>query len=303
MRGHTPSYDLTVATSLADALAQLALPAAAPDSPDAPGTLGVRPRLFAGGTDLMVLYEAGKLPPGRYLSIARLPELHGIELTPEFVKIGAMSSYRDIRESALLHADFPMLAQAARESGAIAIQNRGTLGGNIMNASPAADSPPALLAYDAEVELRSVRGARWVRYASFHTGYKQTQAAPDELLTRIRLPRHGAGHGTWHHFYEKVGTRAYQAISKVCVAGFAYVDRGIIEGIRLAFGSVGPTPLLARHVMADLVGRPADASVTALAVAALAKDIAPIDDIRSSRGYRMRVAENLVKAFVRGLAP
>lgn len=292
MRGYLPGYALTVATSLDEALARLASPIETPP---------LRP--FAGGTDLMVELNAGTLAAGHYLSIAGIPELHGIEVTPEAVTLGAMTTYREVRESRALQVDFPMLALAARESGAIAIQNRGTLGGNIMNASPAADSPPVLLAYDAEVELRSVRGARWVRYANFHTGYKRTAAAPDELLTRVRLPRRGAGRGLWTHAYEKVGGRAAQAVSKVCMAAHVYVDGGMIEGIRLAFGSVAPVPLLARHVMAELVGRAPDQVAVDHALEALGQDIAPIDDGRSNRAYRRRVAENLLRGFVLGLGP
>ncbi len=140
---------------------------------------------------------------------------------------------------------------AARETGGLAIQNRGTVGGNIANASPAADTPPALLAYGAEVELVSRAGTRWVAYEEFHTGYKQTLMRADELLARVRVrrPREGAVQR-----YRKVGTRRAQAISKVCFAGLAEVVDGSIADIRLALGSVAPTVLRCRKTEDVLKG-------------------------------------------------
>src|SRR5271170_5630804 len=124
---------------------------------------------FAGGTDLMVLLESGRLSHKRFLSIRKLPELRGIEVTQEHATIGALTTYTDVRRHEALAREFPLLARAASETGGIATQNRGTLGGNIANASPAADSPPALLVYDAQLELISAAGARWVPYMRFHT--------------------------------------------------------------------------------------------------------------------------------------
>src|SRR2546423_4081663 len=208
MRAYLPAYELVVPRTLTDALALLS---------DEPGVW----RPLAGGTDLMVLLEAGKLEHRRFFSVARLAELRGIEESDAYVTVGALTTYTDVRRSDMLCREFPMLCQAASETGGLAIQNRGTLGGNIANASPAADSPPAMLAYGAEVELISSEGARWVEYANFHTGYKQMVMRADELISRIRLkrPRGGA-----LHFYRKVGTRRAQAISKVCIAALA--ERG-----------------------------------------------------------------------------
>src|SRR5215210_399077 len=160
MRAYLPAYELVVPRTLAEALALLR---------DEPGVW----RPFAGGTDLMVLLEAGKLEHRRFFSIRHLGELRGIGESDGFVRVGALASYTDVRRSELLSRLFPMLGQAARETGGVAIQNRGTVGGNIANASPAADTPPALLAYGAEVELVSADGVRRVAYADFHTGYKQ----------------------------------------------------------------------------------------------------------------------------------
>src|SRR6185295_12182086 len=224
MRGFIPSYTLATPASLADALNLLA---------SEPGVW----KPFAGGTDLMVLLESGNLSHRSYINIWQFAELREIEVTDDHVTLGALTTYTDVQAHPILREEFPMLCQAASETGGLAIQNRGTLGGNIVNASPAADSPPALLAYNAEVELLSVRGSRWVPYQSFHTGYKQTIMQPDELLSRIRLPR------LWpdlQHYYRKVGTRKAQAISKVCLAATARISEGTLEQVRIAFGSVAP---------------------------------------------------------------
>src|SRR5712692_7350514 len=176
MRAYVPAYQLLSPASLGQALDVLARD----DGAWQP---------FAGGTDLMVLLEAGKLPHKNYLNIWNLPELRGIEVTDAYVSLGALTTYTEVQSHEILRAEFPMLCLAAKETGGIAIQNRGTLGGNIVNASPAADSPPALLAYDAELEFVSTGGSRQVPYHKFHTGYKQMNMRPDELLRAIRLPR------------------------------------------------------------------------------------------------------------------
>src|SRR5438445_6131178 len=176
MRAFIPDYQLVTPSILDEALDLLSRE---------PGAW----QPFAGGTDLMVLLEAGKLPHKNYLNIWNLPELRGIEVTDAYVSLGALTTYTEIQSHEILRAEFPMLCQAAKETGGIAIQNRGTLGGNIVNASPAADSPPALLAYDAELELVSKHGERRIPYFKFHTGYKQMDIRPDELLRTIRLPR------------------------------------------------------------------------------------------------------------------
>src|SRR5580658_8297175 len=163
---------------------------------------------IAGGTDLMVQYAAGKLPAKKLVSIWNLPELRGIEVLPEEVTIGAGCTYTELREHDVIAHEFPWLASAARWTGGIANQNRGTLGGNIVNASPAADSLPALLAYEAELILVSIRGER-VPYLGFHTGYKKMNLALDELIRAIGLRRQFLG---YLHYARKVGARNAQAI-------------------------------------------------------------------------------------------
>lgn len=287
MRGNVPSYQLISPASLPDALAVLARE---------PGVW----QPFAGGTDLMVLLEAGKLPHKNYLNIWNLAALRGIEDSPEQITLGALTTYTDVQSHSILRDEFPMLCQAASETGGLAIQNRGTLGGNIVNASPAADSPPALLAYNAEVEVLSVRGSRWVPYQSFHTGYKQTIMQPDELLSRIRLPR------LWpdlQHYYRKVGTRKAQAISKVCLAATARINDGVVDLIRIALGSVAPIPLRCRKTEAVLQGALLDESTIAKARTEMSHEITPIDDIRSTRDYRLKVSLNVLEDFLRQLRP
>src|SRR4030081_759060 len=176
MRAYVPGYDLRVAPNLPEALALLARE---------PGTW----QPFAGGTDLMVLLEAEKLAHKRFLCVSKLAELRGIVVTADAVTMGALTTYTQVQNHPILQAEFPLLCSAARETGSIATQNRGTLGGNIVNASPAADSPPALLVYDAELELVSARGTRTLPYRDFHTGYKRMLMETDELLSAIRLPR------------------------------------------------------------------------------------------------------------------
>ena len=250
---------------------------------------------FAGGTDLMVLLEAGKLPHRDYLNIWHLDELRGIEVTDAHVTMGALTTYTQVQANQVLQSEFAMLCQAASETGGLAIQNRGTVGGNIVNASPAADSPPALLAYDAELELASAAGKRWIPYQGFHTGYKQMTLNPNELLTRIRLPR--SKQKRLEH-YRKVGTRKAQAISKICFAGTATLLGETIDEIRIVFGSVAPVPLRCVETEAALRGQKVSKDIIEKGKQVLADEIAPIDDIRSTKSYRLQVSLNLLEDFL-----
>jgi CO/xanthine dehydrogenase FAD-binding subunit len=283
LRAYLPDYEMRVPRDLAAALELIARE---------PGAW----LPFAGGTDLMVLLEAGRLAHKRFLSIRHLRELRGIEEAGDHVHIGALSTYTDVRRSDILRSEFPMLCRAAAETGGLAIQNRGTLGGNVANASPAADTPPALIAYGAEVELVSTAGARWVRYDEFHTGYKQTVMRPDEMIARVRLPRGGGAERK--HYYRKVGTRRAQAISKVCFAASADVEGRAVREIRIALGSVAPVVIRCRRTEELLRGQTMSESLTAEAGRELAAEIAPIDDVRSTADYRRRVAANLLGDFL-----
>ena len=191
-----------------------------------------------------------------------------------------------------------MLPEAARETGGLATQNRGTIGGNIANASPAADTPPVLLVYDAELELVSSGGTRRVPYAAFHRGYKKMDLAPGELIARIHLPsRRYLGEGGVD-YYRKVGTRRAQAISKVCFAGSILMDGGVVTDVRIALGSVAPTVVRATGAEQALRGRRLAEDTIAAASQALLSVISPIDDIRSTAHYRARVAANLLREFL-----
>ncbi len=282
MRSYVPHYHLVTPQTLSQALESLATE---------PGVW----KPFAGGTDLMVLLEAGKLSHSKYLNIWSLDELRGIEVTERQMSLGALTSYTEIQKHPILRVEFPMICQAASETGGLAIQNRGTLGGNIVNASPAADSPPALLAYDAELELISKRGPRRISYRDFHQGYKQMDLQPDELLWRVHLPRNTKDS---RQYYRKVGTRKAQAISKVCFAAVARLENDIIDVVRIALGSVAPIPLRCVRTEDTIRGRRIDEQTVADAKAALAREVAPIDDIRSTRNYRLRVSLNLLQDFL-----
>jgi OHCU decarboxylase len=250
---------------------------------------------IAGGTDVMVQYAAGKLPARKLISIWNLAELRNIEVRANEIRIGAASTYTDIREHEVIAREFSMLARAAHWTGGIANQNRGTIGGNIVNASPAADSLPALLAYDAELILVSVRGERRLPYAGFHTDYKKTRLAPDELIQAVCLSRRYSGY-VCHA--RKVGSRNAQAIAKVCIAALGRVASGTVEDVRIALGSVAPVPLRLSETERVVTGKVIDESLVSLARKAAVAEIRPIDDIRSTAKYRAAVAGNLVAEFL-----
>ncbi len=257
-------------------------------------------RAFAGGTDLMVLLEAGKLPHQKFLNIWNLAELRGIGVTAGHVTLGALTTYTEVQRHEILAREFPLLCRAAAETGSVATQNRGTLGGNIANASPAADSPPALVVYGAEIEIVSADGARWVPYASFHSGYKQMDLRVGELIRAIRVARpRGAA---WKQYFRKVGARRAQAISKICLAGAGRVEAGRIAEVRIALGSVAPTVLRAVRAEELLRGQRPGGAALQVAQDALDAEIAPIDDMRSTARYRRKVARNLLAQFVEVLA-
>ncbi len=256
----------------------------------------------AGGTEVMVQYGAGRLGTRKLVSLWGLPELRRIEQTAQEMIIGAGCTYSDLRKHPLIAREFPLLSRAASWTGSIANQNRGTLGGNIVNASPAADSLPALLVYDAELLLASARGERRIPYAAFHTGYKQTMLAGDEIIAAILLQPGFAG---YYSYARKVGTRNAQAIAKLCLAGLGKVASKKIEDVRLAIGSMAVKPLRLERTEAVLRGQAWSPALThevmREARKAMEAEVAPIDDIRSTAAYRLHVAGNLLQEFVDGL--
>jgi CO/xanthine dehydrogenase FAD-binding subunit len=281
MRALVSEYDLAIAKNLPEALDLLS------------ANQGWRP--IAGGTDLMVLFNAGKLPCRRLVSIREIRELREIKASEKHVLIGAAATYTEIRNHPILQSEFPLLCEAASWTGAVANQNRGTLGGNIANASPAADSSPMLLAYDAELELTSATGTRWLPYSAFHLGYKQMQLQADELITKIRLARTSE---ELVQYARKVGTRKAQAIAKVCFAAVAERRDGALRNVRIAVGSVAPVPLRCLETEKELEDHVLSAAVIAHAKQTISREIRPISDIRSTERYRAQVTANLLGEFL-----
>ncbi len=286
MRAHPAEYELVAPRTLSAVLSLLA---------QYPGTW----LPIAGGTDVMVQYSAGKLPARKLVSIWNLPELRRIEVSAEEIQIGAGSTSADLREHEWIRREFSLLSIAASWTGGIANQNRATIGGNIVNASPAADSLPALLAYEAELLLVSERGERRIPYAGFHTSYRKTQLASDELIRAVCLRRQFSG---YYAHARKVGARHAQAISKVCLAALARVAAGVVDDIRLAMGSVAPVPLRLTHTERIVKGHRIDPQLLNLAKTTAAAEIRPIDDMRSTARYREAVAGNLVAEFLEQLS-
>lgn len=251
--------------------------------------------VLAGGTDLMVNANHRPAPAG-ILDLWRLAELGGIELTDQLT-IRAGTTWLEVERHPHVLERYRPLAEAAREIGALQIQARGTLGGNVGTSSPVGDSLPVLLAFDAELELASVRGHRRVPYREFCTGYRKTQLAADELIVAAHLPLLvGPTRTTWR----KVGTRRAQSISKVMGAAVIFRDGDIVTSARVALGAVADRPIRVAAVEQAVAGLPFGKAADA-ARAALRTAIKPIDDIRSTATYRRDVAENLVARFFSGI--
>jgi CO/xanthine dehydrogenase FAD-binding subunit len=282
MRGNCEAHELIAPGSLPAVLDLLAAE---------PGTWTP----IAGGTEIMVAHAAGRLTLSKLVSLWGISELRFINVTADSVAIGAGVTFVDIRRHVELCEAWPLLARAASWIGSIANQSRATLGGNLVNGSPAADSSPALLVYDAEIEMISVRGSRRIPYSEFHTGYKRNVLAKDELVYALHIPRRFSHH---KHYIRKVGTRRAMAISKVALAGTALVDSGIVGEIRLGAASLAAYPVRLYKTEASILGKPITRETIAAAREALLAEAAPIDDIRSTAEYRKRVGANLVAEFL-----
>jgi xanthine dehydrogenase small subunit len=240
---------------------------------------------LAGCTDLYVALNDGTLGPERFIDLWPLDALRVIEQRGDLLSIGALATYTDIIRSPVVRRRLPMLAAAARVVGGVQIQNRGTIGGNVANASPAGDTLPVLAAADAAVVLRSAAGARRVPFSAFYTGYRRSVIRSDELIAALEVPR-----VLGRQWFRKVGTRAAQAISKVVMAAVAPVGDDLP---RIAIGSVAPTVVRLPGTEAAL----ASGASIAAAQQVLREEIAPIDDVRSTAEYRARVAANLLARF------
>lgn len=253
---------------------------------------------IAGGTELMVAFAAGRLSSNKLVSLWNVEELRFCETTSDSLVIGAGSTFSDMRTNTLIAAEFPLLDKAAGWIGSIANQARATLGGNLVNGSPAADSSPALLVYDAEIELISIRGKRRMPYSAFHTGYKQNVMTADELLYAVHLPRRFTQH---RQYLRKVGTRRAMAISKVALGATARMKDGVIDEVRIAAASLAPFPCRLIKTEEVLAGKAVSSDVIEGGRQALLAEAQPIDDIRSNTQYRKVVGANLLEEFLREL--
>jgi xanthine dehydrogenase FAD-binding subunit len=254
---------------------------------------------LAGGTDLMVGWNMGLLNGRVILDLSRVAEWKTIRATKRSIVIGSLVTHSRIQKHPVLRARFPLLVSACATVGAAQIQNRGTLGGNIANASPAGDSFPPLAVYEAVVHVAGPDGRRAVPLSGIFAGVKKTTLKPGELIESIELP-FPSGKPARARF-RKVGTRAAQAISKTMFAGLLWLEKdGSVRDVRLAFGSLAPTVKRLRAAEAYLKGRPMDAAAVAGASRRMSEDVSPIDDIRSTRDYRLAVSRNLLERFLEG---
>lgn len=251
--------------------------------------------VLAGATDLMVNANHKPVPAG-IIDVWRLAELGFIEVSPDTISIGAGTTWREVVRHPAIRATLAPLAQAAREIGALQIQARATLGGNVGTSSPVGDSLPVLLALDATLELASPRGRRRVPYSTFCTGYRKTLLAADELIVAAHIPVPSA---TTRTTWRKVGTRRAQSISKVMGAAAITLDGGIVVAARVALGAVADRPIRIAAVEDAVKGLPL-AQAAEAARSALRTAIKPIDDVRSTSTYRREVAENIVARFFQG---
>lgn len=255
-------------------------------------------RPIAGGTDLLVQI-AGELgePPERVLDIWRLDDLRGIRVESNALVFGALTTYAEMRRSPLVAEFLPSFADAAATIGAAQIQNRGTIGGNAANASPAGDMLPLLLACDAQLVVGSVAGERWVAAREFWPAYRRTALSTNELLLRISVP---LVTGRQVRF-RKVGTRRAQAISKVVMALAWRTEKGAPTwlDVRLGLGSVAATPIRASQTEATLKGSAPDEAAADHAASTLASELEPIDDVRSTADYRRAVAARVLHRLIR----
>ena len=254
---------------------------------------------LAGGTDLMVIWNMGLLNGRTVVDLSRVAEWKKIAASKDAVRIGSLVTHAQIQKHPILRARFPLMVSACATVGAAQIQNRGTLGGNVANASPAGDTFPPLAVYEARVHCLGHAGRRVVSIHDIFTGVKKTSLKPGELIEAIELPF--PAKPPTRGVFRKVGTRAAQSISKTMFAGLIWVKKdGTVEDARLSFGSLAPTVRRLRSAERFLIGRRLDDAAAAGAAALLTDDVSPIDDIRSTRDYRLEASRNLLVRFLEG---
>ena len=250
----------------------------------------IRPLVLAGGTDLMVGASAD-LGPGPVMDISRVAELKGVTLEGDSVVIGGGTTWSEL-VAADLPRGFDGLKAAALEVGSIQIQNRGTIAGNLCNASPAADGVPPLLTLDAELEVQASGTRRTLAVAEFITGNRKTLLQPGELVTAIRIPRKLAvGRST----FLKLGSRRFLVISIVSVAVLLVIEGDRVAAARVAVGACSAVAKRLSELEAALVGRAADAALRNIVTAEHVMSLSPIDDVRGTGAYRKDAALQLVR--------
>jgi CO/xanthine dehydrogenase FAD-binding subunit len=254
----------------------------------------VRP--VAGGTDILVKVKDGQHDAALLFDLTAVPELQGIEERDDHLWIAAGATHTEMMRSPLVARHVPALPLACAVVGGPQIRNRGTLGGNLANASPAADTVPALFVADARVEVVSVSARREVAIADFFTGPRESVLHPDELILGVRVPRRPGVRAT----FRRLGQRQAQAISKVSVAVAMTFKEGRPDWVRVALGSVAPTVIRAVHAEEALMEGGYEALLKARA--AVRDEVKPIDDLRSTREYRREMAAVLLDRAVRQVA-
>ncbi|MCS7095160.1 MAG: FAD binding domain-containing protein [Thaumarchaeota archaeon] len=246
-------------------------------------------KLLAGGTDLLVQLRSGAVPKSDLIDISGLRELRYVKRSNGHIAIGALTTFSEIAESEIVKRYAPILAEAAETIGSVQIMNKGTIGGNIINASPAADSLPPLYVLDAELKLISLNGTRIMGISDFYKGYKMLEIRPGELLAEVKLRAMGAGEVG--HFF-KHGLRQGDAISVVNGAVILDLDGDKVRNAAIALGAVAPTVVRAPEAEKVLKGKKLREDVMWEASRAVLKSISPIDDVRGSAAYRREMSVN-----------
>jgi CO/xanthine dehydrogenase FAD-binding subunit len=251
--------------------------------------------LLAGGTDLMVKMRAGSVRPRLLVDISRIGSLRHVSVAPDGAVIGSAARVADLLDSPALCARYPLLGLVLRSLGSVQIRSRATIGGNLANASPAADSAPALLAYDARLVVANGQGERTLPLDQFLLGPGRTALVRGEYIRAIVLP---SPRPDWIPFFHKVGRRRALTIAIASVAGLLAIQGQDVVDVRLAAGSVAPTPLRLRRVEQLIANRRADPELARAAAEAAMQDVAPIDDVRATASYRREVVGELVARFL-----
>jgi len=257
------------------------------------GTYGSEARVLAGGTDLIVKMKIRAIEPKYVINVKRIKELRYIRVDEDTIRLGALTTWRDLERSDLVREKVPALYDAVKSMGSVQIRNMATVGGNLCNASPAADSAPPLLVHEARIKLTSIEGTREIPITEFFVGPRKTVMYKTELLQEIIVPYDADFAKSYS--YVKVGRRNSFTLSVVAIATVLKIRDGVFEDVRIALNAVAPTPVRARSVESFLKGREVGSEVIEKASELVLKDILPISDVRASAEYRKHISKVLVK--------